>query len=85
MAKPKALGIIDEALYSAPASSAEHEQRAIERVGLETLATERRKAIDASTKIDRFHRQQDPHLGSDLNHCAVLQKERAKATQAAGS
>jgi len=85
LAEPKTLGVIDEALQGATALSAEHEQRPIQRIGLEGLAAEGGKTIDAPTKIDRLNRQQDPHLWGDLNHGGDLQNERAKATQAAGS
>lgn len=85
LAEPKTLGVIDEALQCAAAPSTEHEERAIERIGLEGLPAESGEAIDALTKIDGLDRQQDPHLRGDLDHGAVLQNEWAKATQAAGS
>jgi hypothetical protein len=51
-----------------------NEQTSGKGIGLQRLLANAGQAIDPVPEIDLFHRHQDAHWGSDLDHDTTLQK-----------
>jgi hypothetical protein len=70
---------------SAYPAVAEQEDRANERIVLESLLAEPGQTIDPPPKIDRLEGDEDLHLGRDLEHQRASQKLRETASTSATS
>jgi hypothetical protein len=79
LANPETLPIVGQALDRVPAPRAKYEQGPLRRIDRERLAAKRREAVDPLAKIDRFDRQQNPHLRSDLDHAPARKIDSTKA------
>jgi hypothetical protein len=77
LTNPKPLPVVSQTLDGVAAARAENKERAAERVAGQYLTTKSRQTIDAFTKIDGLDGQQNPHLGSNLNHRRWCQKASA--------
>ena len=80
LTEPKSLTIINQDFQRLASAAGKHKQRALQRLSLELLPTEGRQPIDALAQSDRFDRQQNPHLRSDLNHGRPLQNASVQAS-----
>src|SRR5262245_26146592 len=85
VAEPESLAVVHEQLHGRRLAIAEDEDDSGERVVLEGLLAEPGQAVDPATKIDRLDRDEDLHLGCDLEHHWALQKPRARASMSAAS
>jgi hypothetical protein len=74
---PKALPIIYKNFHRGGATVAEYKQISGERILGKLLTAYPGQPIDALAEIHRLDRQQDPHLGCDLNHCAAPHSPRS--------
>jgi hypothetical protein len=83
--KPKPLAVIHKQLHGRRLAIAEDEDGSGERVVLEGFLAEPGQAVDPATKIDRLDRDEDLHLGRDLEHHRAFQKPRASASMSAAS
>ena len=85
VAEPKSLAVIHKQLHGRRPAIAEDEDGSGERVVLKGLLTESGQAVDPATKIDRLDRDEDLHLGRDLEHHRASQRPRASASISAAS
>src|SRR5438874_3315140 len=83
--QPKSLTVIDQQLERPPAAIAEHDQSPAHRIGSQGLTTQPGQTVDAFAEIHWLDRQQQAHLGCDLDHGWRLQNASAKATRTAAS
>ena len=74
---PKTLGVITENLYRRRTAVAEDKQMSSERILGKFLTAHPSQPVDALAEIYRLHRNQDPHLRGDLNHCPVPHNPRS--------
>ena len=85
VAKPKSLAVIRKQLHGRRPAIAEDEDGSGERIVLKGLLTESRQAVDPATEIDRLDRDEDLHLGRDLEHHRAFQKLRDSASTSAAA
>src|SRR2546423_7407254 len=78
---PETLAIVDQTFDGLAAARAEHEQRARQGVSRECLPAQGSQTIDAFTEIDRLDGQEDPHVGSNLDHGRWRRKVCIRATR----
>jgi len=77
--QPESLAIVCETFYGCPPAVSKNEQTAGKRITLQYRFADSGKPIDAISEINSFHRHQDPHLRSNLNHRLPLQNVSLRA------
>src|SRR3954447_7976568 len=85
VAEPESLAVVHEQLHGRRLAIAEDEDGTRERVVLEGFLAEPGQAVDPTTKIDRLDRDEDLHLGRDLEHHRTPRNPRASASMSAAS
>jgi hypothetical protein len=85
VAEPESLAVIHQQLHGRRFAIAKDEDGSGERVVLEGFLAEPGQAVDPATEIDRLDRDEDLHLGRDLQHHRAPQKPCASASMSAAS
>eukprot|EP01034_Spumella_vulgaris_P032837 gene32838-40535_t len=70
LAKPKTIAVIDQNFDRPAPPVGENKQGTAEGIGRQLPPAQAGHGIDAGAKIDRFDRDQNPHVRRDLDHCA---------------
>ena len=82
---PKSLTVVDQESNRRGSPVAKNEDRPAERVSRQHLPAEPGQTVNPATEIRRLHRQQNAHLGCDLNHAPPTRKLRVRATRSPGA
>jgi len=77
--EPKALAVICETLNRGSPAVSKNEKAAGKWIVLQYPFTDSGQSIDAVPEINRFNRNEDPHLRSDLDHGLCLQNVLLRA------
>jgi hypothetical protein len=83
--QPESLAVVCKAFYGCFPAVSKNEQAAGKWISLQYRFADSGEPIDAISKIDGFHRHQDPHLRSNLNHCLLLQNALLIASRSGAS
>ncbi len=81
--KPKSSPVETKQADHRPVAVAEDEDRSLERVAGEFLPAQLRQAIDALAEVCRIHRDEDLHVGRDLDHVRGPRKSRVRVERSA--
>jgi hypothetical protein len=81
LAEPVSLAVIHEHLHRRRPPIAKGEDRSAERILTKRMLAQGHQAVDPLAKIDRFNRDQEPHLRGDLQHHRPSQRVRPRATK----
>ena len=85
VAEPEPLAVVHEQLHGRRLAIAEDEDGSGEGVVLEGFLAKPGQAVDPATEIDRLDRDEDLHLGRDLEHHRAPRNPRASASMSAAS